>query len=50
MRVKSSLLSLVLASAAMAAQAADPNSTKAEAWAADFKAADGNRSGGLSQS
>ena len=49
MQVKSSLLTLILACAAMAAQAADPNSTKAEAWAADFKAADVNRSGGLSQ-
>ena len=49
MRVQPSLLTLLLASAAMAAQAADPNSAKAEAWAVDFKAADLNRSGGLSQ-
>jgi len=49
MRVQPSLLTLVLASAALAAQAADPNSAKAEAWAVDFKAADLNRSGGLSQ-
>jgi Ca2+-binding EF-hand superfamily protein len=49
MQVKPSLLTLVLVSTAMAAQAADPNSSKAETWAADFKAADANRSGGLSQ-
>jgi len=50
MHVKHSLLTLLLASVTMAAQAADPNSIKAEKWAADFKAADVNRSGGLSQS
>lgn len=49
MQVKHSLLTLLLASAAMAAQAADSNSTKAEQWATAFKAADVNRSGGLSQ-
>jgi hypothetical protein len=49
MQVKHSLLTLLLASAAMAAHAADSNSTKAEKWAAAFKAADVNRSGGLSQ-
>lgn len=48
-RVKPGLLTLVLAGATMAARAADPNSTKAGASAADFKVADVNRSGGLSQ-
>jgi Ca2+-binding EF-hand superfamily protein len=50
MHMKKTLLVLTLASVAMAAHAADPNSAKAEAWAADFKAADSNRSGGLSRS
>lgn len=49
MRSRNCLFTLLLAGATLAAHAADPNSTKAEAWAAAFKAADANRSGGLSQ-